>query len=63
MARAWCPLHALWLLEWVQMLLGPGAAPPAWALNLDPVRLTFYTGPNGSHFGFSMDFYKESHGR
>ncbi|XP_036195455.1 integrin alpha-IIb isoform X1 [Myotis myotis] len=62
MARALCPLHALWLLEWVQMLLGPGAAPPAWALNLDPVRLTFYTGPNGSHFGFSLDFYKDSHG-
>ncbi|XP_054565094.1 integrin alpha-IIb [Eptesicus fuscus] len=62
MARALCPLRALWLLEWVQMLLGPGAAPPAWALNLDPVRLTFYTGPNGSHFGFSLDFYKDNHG-
>ncbi|XP_057571743.1 integrin alpha-IIb isoform X2 [Hippopotamus amphibius kiboko] len=62
MARALCPLHALWLLEWVQLLLGPGAAPPTWALNLDPVRLTFYTGPNGSHFGFSLDFYKDSHG-
>lgn len=63
MARALCPLRTLWLLEWVQMLLGPGAAPPAWALNLDPVRLTFYTGPNGSHFGFSLDFYKDNHGR
>ncbi|VFV18885.1 platelet glycoprotein iib, partial [Lynx pardinus] len=63
MARAVCPLHALWLLEWVQLLLGPDAVPPAWALNLDPVQLTFYTGPNGSHFGFSLDFYKDSRGR
>nr|KAF6309021.1 integrin subunit alpha 2b [Pipistrellus kuhlii] len=62
MARALCPLHALWLLEWVQVLWGPGAAPAAWALNLDPERLTFYTGPNGSHFGFSLDFYKDNHG-
>ncbi|XP_007455178.1 PREDICTED: integrin alpha-IIb [Lipotes vexillifer] len=62
MARALCPLHALWLLEWVQLLLGPGAAPPTWALNLDPVRLTFYTGPNGSYFGFSLEFYKDSRG-
>ncbi|XP_074175801.1 integrin alpha-IIb isoform X5 [Rhinolophus sinicus] len=60
MARALCPLHAFWLLEWVQLLLGPGASPPAWALNLDPVKLTFYTGPNGSHFGFSLDFYMDS---
>lgn len=64
MARALCPpLHAHWLLEWMQLLLGLGAAPLAWALNLDPVQLTFYTGPNGSHFGFSLDFYKDSHGR
>ncbi|XP_016057513.1 PREDICTED: integrin alpha-IIb [Miniopterus natalensis] len=62
MARALCPLHALWLLEWVQMLLGPGAAPPAWALNLDPVQFTFYTGPNDSYFGFSLDFYKDNRG-
>ncbi|KAM5213001.1 integrin alpha-IIb isoform 1-T1 [Hipposideros larvatus] len=62
MARALCPLHALWLLEWVQLLLGPGAAPPAWALNLDPVQLTFYTGSNGSHFGYSLDFYKDNRG-
>ncbi|XP_036739045.2 integrin alpha-IIb isoform X2 [Manis pentadactyla] len=62
MARALCSFHALWLLEWVQLLLGPGAAPPTSALNLDPVQLTFYTGPNGSHFGFSLDFYKDSHG-
>uniref|UniRef100_A0A452QNP7 Integrin subunit alpha 2b n=1 Tax=Ursus americanus TaxID=9643 RepID=A0A452QNP7_URSAM len=63
MARAVCPLHALWLLEWVQLLLGPGAIPAAWALNLDPVQLTLYTGPNGSHFGFALDFYKDNHGR
>ncbi|EHH58199.1 hypothetical protein EGM_07993 [Macaca fascicularis] len=63
MARALCPLQALWLLEWVLLLLGPSAAPPAWALNLDPVHLTFYAGPNGSHFGFSLDFHKDSHGR
>ena len=63
MARALCLLRALWLLEWVQLLLGPGAVPPTWALNLDPVQLTVYTGPNGSHFGFSLDFYKKSNGR
>ncbi|XP_032704942.1 LOW QUALITY PROTEIN: integrin alpha-IIb [Lontra canadensis] len=63
MARAVYPLHGLWLLEWVQLLLGPGAIPPAWALNLDPRQLTLYTGPNGSHFGFSLDFYKDNHGR
>ncbi|XP_011523051.2 integrin alpha-IIb isoform X1 [Homo sapiens] len=63
MARALCPLQALWLLEWVLLLLGPCAAPPAWALNLDPVQLTFYAGPNGSQFGFSLDFHKDSHGR
>uniref|UniRef100_A0A8C2SDQ8 Integrin alpha-2 domain-containing protein n=1 Tax=Capra hircus TaxID=9925 RepID=A0A8C2SDQ8_CAPHI len=63
MARALCLLRALWLLEWVQLLLGPGAVPPTWALNLDSVQLTIYTGPNGSHFGhfgFSLDFYKNS---
>ncbi|XP_032135292.1 integrin alpha-IIb isoform X2 [Sapajus apella] len=63
MARALCPLQALWFLEWVLLLLGPCASPPAWALNLDPVQLTFYAGPNGSHFGFSLDFHKDSHGR
>ncbi|XP_062030824.1 integrin alpha-IIb [Lepus europaeus] len=62
MARALGPLHAFWFLEWALLLLGPGAGPPAWALNLDPVQLTVYTGPNGSHFGFSLDFYKDSHG-
>ncbi|XP_008068058.1 integrin alpha-IIb [Carlito syrichta] len=63
MARAECPPCALWLLEWTLLLLGPGAAPVTWALNLDPMQLTFYTGPNGSHFGFSLDFHKDSHGR
>ncbi|XP_007953458.1 integrin alpha-IIb [Orycteropus afer afer] len=63
MARALCPPHSLWLLGWAQLLLGPCGTPPAQALNLDPVHLTTYTGPNGSHFGFSLDFYKNSHGR
>ncbi|XP_012582005.1 PREDICTED: integrin alpha-IIb [Condylura cristata] len=62
MPRTLSPLHALWLLEWLQLLLGPSAVPAAWALNLDPARLTIYTGPNGSHFGFALDFYKDSRG-
>ncbi|XP_037348627.1 integrin alpha-IIb [Talpa occidentalis] len=62
MPRTLNPLHDFWLLVWLQLLLGPSAVPPAWALNLDPARLTIYTGPNGSHFGFSLDFYKDSRG-
>lgn len=54
--------HVLWLLQWALLFLGPRSAPPAWALNLDPVKLTVYAGPNGSHFGFSVDFHKDSHG-
>lgn len=26
------------------------------------MKLTVYAGPNGSHFGFSLDFHKDSHG-
>ncbi|ELV11226.1 Integrin alpha-IIb [Tupaia chinensis] len=63
MARVVHPLHTLWLLELVLLLLGPSVTPPGWALNLDPVRLTFYAGPNSSHFGFALDFHKDSHGR
>ncbi|XP_041491976.1 integrin alpha-IIb [Microtus oregoni] len=62
MAGASCMWHALWLLQWAPLFLGPSSAPPAWALNLDPVKLTVYAGPNGSHFGFSLDFHKDSHG-
>ncbi|XP_057631468.1 integrin alpha-IIb [Chionomys nivalis] len=62
MAGASCMWHALWLLQCAPLFLGPSSAPPAWALNLDPVKLTIYAGPNGSHFGFSLDFHKDSHG-
>ncbi|XP_038183611.1 integrin alpha-IIb [Arvicola amphibius] len=62
MAGASCMWLALWLLQWAPLFLGPSSAPPAWALNLDPVKLTIYAGPNGSHFGFSLDFHKDSHG-
>ncbi|XP_004597441.4 integrin alpha-IIb [Ochotona princeps] len=62
MAGTWCPPPALCFLQLALLLLGPGAGPPAWALNLDPMQLTFYAGPNGSYFGFALDFYKDSHG-
>lgn len=62
MARVSCAWQALWFLQWVPLFLGPSAAPPAWALNLDSVKLTVYTGPNGSHFGFSVDFHKDNRG-
>ncbi|XP_006833774.1 PREDICTED: integrin alpha-IIb [Chrysochloris asiatica] len=62
MARALCLQHSVWFLGWTQLLLGLCGIPPTWALNLDPVRHTIYTGPNGSHFGFSLDFYKDSRG-
>ncbi|XP_063107778.1 integrin alpha-IIb isoform X2 [Cavia porcellus] len=55
MARVSCLLHALWLL-------GPAATPVAWALNLNAAQITFYSGPNNSHFGFSVDFHKDSLG-
>ncbi|XP_052052304.1 integrin alpha-IIb isoform X2 [Apodemus sylvaticus] len=54
--------HPLWLLQWTPLFLGPSAVPPAWALNLDPVKFSVYTGPSGSHFGFSVDFHKDNHG-
>ncbi|CAO2645565.1 Integrin alpha-IIb [Lemmus lemmus] len=62
MAGASCMWHALWLLQWALLFLGPSSAPPAWALNLDPVEFSIYAGPNGSHFGFAVDFHKDSHG-
>ncbi|CAH6776229.1 Itga2b [Phodopus roborovskii] len=62
MAKVSWTWHVLWLLQWTPLFLGPGAAPPAWALNLDPVKFTIYAGPNGSHFGFSVDFHKDNHG-
>ncbi|XP_008836412.1 integrin alpha-IIb isoform X2 [Nannospalax galili] len=62
MARTLCVQQAFWLLQRTLLFLGPSAVPQAWALNLNPVQVTFYTGPNGSHFGFSMDFHKDSHG-
>lgn len=63
MARASCTWHTLWLLQWTPLFLGPGVAPPAWALNLDSVKFSIYAGPNGSHFGFAVDFHKNDHGR
>ncbi|XP_006897945.1 PREDICTED: integrin alpha-IIb [Elephantulus edwardii] len=62
MARTLCPLRVLWLLGWTLLCLGPFGILPTWALNLDSVHITTYTGPNGSHFGFSLDFYKDSRG-
>lgn len=62
MARTSCAWHTLWLLQWTPLFLGPSAAPPAWALNLDSVKFSVYAGPNGSHFGFSVDFHKDNHG-
>lgn len=58
-----CSWQTLWLLQWTPLLLGPSAVPPAWALNLDSVKFSVYTGPDASHFGFSVDFHKDNHGR
>uniref|UniRef100_F6RI44 Integrin subunit alpha 2b n=1 Tax=Monodelphis domestica TaxID=13616 RepID=F6RI44_MONDO len=62
MTRTKCPLPALWLLGWTHLLWGPGGVLPAWALNLDPKWPTLYVGPNGSHFGFALDFYQDGYG-
>ncbi|XP_036614055.1 integrin alpha-IIb [Trichosurus vulpecula] len=62
MVRTLCLLPALWLLGWIQLLLVPGGGPPVWALNLDAAQPAFYVGPNGSHFGFALDFYEEGYG-
>ncbi|XP_074080402.1 integrin alpha-IIb [Macrotis lagotis] len=60
MVRIHCLLPALWLLRWTHLLLMSGNVPSAWALNLDAAQPTIYTGPNGSHFGFALDFYQDS---
>ncbi|XP_027729022.1 integrin alpha-IIb [Vombatus ursinus] len=62
MVRTQCLLPALWLLGWIQLLLVPGGAPPAWALNLDAAQPALYVGPNGSYFGFALDFYQDDYG-
>ncbi|XP_053216463.1 integrin alpha-IIb [Podarcis raffonei] len=33
-----------------------------WSLNLDASSPTVYSGPNGSYFGFALDFYRDSKG-
>nr|XP_034992360.1 integrin alpha-IIb isoform X2 [Zootoca vivipara] len=33
-----------------------------WTLNLDASSPTVYSGPNGSYFGFALDFYRDSKG-
>lgn len=46
-ARLCCVLAALGML-W---------SPASLAFNLDVDKLTVYTGPEGSYFGYSLDFY------
>ncbi|XP_036044609.1 integrin alpha-8 isoform X2 [Onychomys torridus] len=46
-ARLCCVSAALWML-W---------SPASLAFNLDVDKLTVYTGPEGSYFGYSLDFY------
>lgn len=43
-----CPLFLLSALLWAPVLV---------AFNLDEEKLTVYSGPPGSYFGYSVDFY------
>lgn len=41
----------------VSAVLGMLWSPATLAFNLDVDKLTVYTGPEGSYFGYSLDFY------
>ncbi|XP_075438282.1 integrin alpha-IIb-like [Ascaphus truei] len=45
--------------QWLLLLLLPVSAQ---ALNLDEKNPTVFSGPNGSYFGFSLDFYQAANG-
>ncbi|XP_074117210.1 integrin alpha-IIb isoform X9 [Sminthopsis crassicaudata] len=62
MIRTQCLLPALWLLGWIHLLVVLGGVPSAWALNLDAAQPALYMGPDGSHFGFALDFYQDDYG-
>lgn len=41
----------------ISAALGMLWSPATLAFNLDVDKLTVYTGPEGSYFGYSLDFY------
>lgn len=51
----WAPPFAC--LCCVSAVLGMLWSPVSLAFNLDVDKLTVYSGPEGSYFGYSLDFY------
>lgn len=51
------PAPSFALLCCVLAALGMLWSPSSLAFNLDVDKLTVYTGPEGSYFGYSLDFY------
>ncbi|XP_015278281.1 PREDICTED: integrin alpha-5-like, partial [Gekko japonicus] len=54
----WGPLAPSWLCLAGVWLLGS----PVETFNLHADNPTFFSGPNGSYFGFALDFYRDSKG-
>lgn len=53
------PFPPLWICLGELLLLSSSV----WTFNLHASAPTVYYGPNGSYFGFALDFYQDSKGR